>query len=74
MTKKEMMEHLDGVMMINLESAIRCADRKLEYCANNELEAATGVLLSTSALGLLSDEEFKNINHCLSYTSMRFCR
>lgn len=74
MTKKEMIRKLDSMMMVVLDGAIRCADTKNEYCVRDELQNASGIMLSASALGLLSKEEFENINYCLTHTSMRWCR
>lgn len=74
MTKKEMLENLDICMMVQLESAIRCADNGLDYSANCNLETASGILLSARRLNVINDKEFENINHCLSYTNLRWCR
>ncbi len=74
MTKKEMMKHLDSMMMTMLKCAIRSADANNEHCAKEELEMATGIMFSASALGLLSKKEFENINHCLSHTGIRWCK
>lgn len=74
MTKKEMLENLDICMMVQLESAIHCADNGLYYSANYSLETASGILLSARMLNLINDKEFENINNCLSYTNLRCCR
>lgn len=70
MTKTEMMQRLDNMMLVCLNSAIDDEQRGWEFSPKVSMGDAGGVLLSANALGLLNEDEFANINACLSYSSI----
>lgn len=72
MKKSDMMNRLDIVFLYYMNSAIESAD--LGYChemIESDLCTAGGVLQSASILGLLTKNEFDNINHTIHFTSLR---
>lgn len=66
MTKKEMLRRLDNAMEIQIENMIFCISEGLYYSFNDAYHSAAGIMLSASALGLLKENEFNNINTMLS--------
>lgn len=72
MTKKQIKEQLDILMLERLNDAIHCADLGNKYCANRYMTMASDVMLTASAFGVISVEEFRNINHTLSFSDIPY--
>lgn len=71
MTKKEMQRKLDRTMLGMMNDAVSCADCGYTHMVEHSLSKAYGVLFAADALGLISAEDFKNINHTLAHTELR---
>lgn len=72
MTKKEMRKNIDIIMLNELNDAIDSCEKGYAFCAGQSIAKARGIMHTASILGLLTDEEFSNINHTLAYTNMQF--
>ena len=72
MTKKEMRKNIDIVMLNTLNDAIDSCEKGYTFCAGQSIAKARGIMHTASILGLLTDEEFNNINYTLAYTNMQF--
>lgn len=72
MTKEEMIRRLDCVMLTNLNHAIWCHDKDYMMQAREDINVCYGVMFSASILGVIDSEEFDNINHTLSHTSIKW--
>ena len=68
MTKKEMMKDIDRMMMVALEAAFE--EKEFRFSFDVDKGTCLGILLTASALGLVNNDEFININRIISFMSM----
>ena len=67
MKKQEQLRRLDHLMLRCMNSAIESDKQKCLPVFREHQGCALGVALSASMLGLISDEDFYKINHCISF-------
>ena len=67
-----MKRRLDREMLFWMNNAIDCANRGYKSQAVNAFNTAYGIVFSADVLGLISEEEWQNINHTLACTSLKW--
>lgn len=70
-TKKNLRKDLDYWMLEALKDAVNFVDNKYPaIMVAEQMGRARQTLLIAAGLEIVNNEEFGNINHCLSYSSL----